>query len=267
MRMLLSLLTLLITLGVSAQSEESYHPLLKEGKTWNYQEYYHNVWNDEEWTKDVSYVINGTTEIDGKTYYKMYRISEEGTEYYSALREEDRKVWQYSSDEGDKLIYDFNMSVGDSYVPNDHDSRNPVFKLVAIKPVQVHDVVLDVYHYAEWIQPFFPSFPELVDVIPRPIVEGVGCEEGWELGRLFWQYPTDGIIHRENFISCYEDGGCIFTNEDFDNLPVITQEPDYVLSVEDGKVDYPLYDFQGRRLTGKTTKGVYIQNGKKVMVK
>ena len=50
---------------------DDYHPFVKEGKTWNYQEYYHNLWNDEQWTKDVSYVINGTKEIDGKTYYKM----------------------------------------------------------------------------------------------------------------------------------------------------------------------------------------------------
>ena len=221
----------LASLTMSAQNGlATYHPLLKEGKAWNYQEYYHNVWNDEEWSKDVSYVINGTTEMDGKTYYKMYRVSEEGTDYYCALREEDRKVWQYSSDDGDMLIYDFNMSVGDSYVPIDH-----IFKLVAIKPVQVHDVVLNVYHYAEWIQ-YFPSYPELVDVIPRPIVEGVGCEYGWELGRIFWEYPTNGIIHREDFISCYEDGVCIFTNEDFDNLPVITKEPDYVPFIEDGKV-------------------------------
>ena len=67
---------------------EAYHPFLKEGKTWNYQEYYHNLWDDEQWTKNVSYVINGTTEIDGKAYYKMYRISEEGSEYYCALRED-----------------------------------------------------------------------------------------------------------------------------------------------------------------------------------
>ena len=195
----------------------------------------------------------------------MYRISEEGTEYYSALREEDRKVWQYSSDDGDKLIYDFNMSVGDSYAPIDN-WNNPVFKLVAIKPVQVHDVVLNVYHYAEWVQPF-PPYPELVDVIPRPIVEGVGCEVGWELARLFRLYPGSGLVQIEYFLSCYEDGACIFTIEDFDNLPVITHEPDYVLSVEEGKEDYPLFDLHGRRLTGKPKKGIYIQNGRKVMVK
>ena len=222
------------TMQMYGQSNESYHSLLKEGKTWNFEDHYYDFDNHEEWTKDVSYVINGTTEIDGKTYYKMYRISEEGTEYYSALREEDRKVWQYSSDDGDKLIYDFNMSVGDSYVPIDN-WRNPVFKLVAIKPVQVHDVVLNVYHYAVSIE-LFPSFPELVDVVPHPIVEGVGCDKGWELERLFWEYPKSGLVHIEYFLSCYEDGVCIFTNEDFDNLPVITKEPEYVPFLEDGKV-------------------------------
>ena len=73
MRILLSLLTLLVTLGVSAQSKDSYHPLLKEGKTWNFEDHYYDFDNHDEWTewtKDVSYVINGTTEIDGKTYYK-----------------------------------------------------------------------------------------------------------------------------------------------------------------------------------------------------
>jgi hypothetical protein len=98
---------------------EAYHPFLKEGKRWNCQEYYSNGWIGEKWTKDVSYVINGTTEIDGKTYYKMYRVSEEGSEYNCALREEDKKVWKYSSDDGEKLLYDFNMSVGDSYMPNE----------------------------------------------------------------------------------------------------------------------------------------------------
>ena len=124
---------------------EAYHPFLKEGKTWNYQEYYHNLWDDEQWTKDVSYVINGTTEIDGKTYYKMYRISEEGSKYYCALREEDRKVWLYTSDDGDQLLYDFGMSVGDSYTPSDESIR---YQLTAIKPLRFqYYQLLNVLHY------------------------------------------------------------------------------------------------------------------------
>lgn len=251
---ILSLLLLLVMLGVSAQSEESYHALLKEGKTWNYQEYYHNVWNDEEWTKDVSYVINGTTEIEGKMYYKMYRISEEGTDYYCALHEEDRKVWVYSSDDGDKLIYDFNMSVNDSYMPIDEWTA---LTLAAINSIQVHDVVLNEFHYVcrrEWA-------PSIVDTSLVPIVEGVGCEEGWELARLFWEYPTNGIIHKENFLSCYEDGVCIFTADDFYNITVMRNVRTSIAE------DMNIYDLQGRQLKDKSAKGLYIQNGRKFVTK
>ena len=211
--------------------EDDYHPFLKEGKTWKFEEYYHNVWDDEEWTKDVSYVINGTTEIDGKTYYKMYRVSEEGSEYNCALREEDKKVWKYSSDDGEKLLYDFNMSVGDSYMPVG-DWR--IFKLVAINPIRVHDVLLNAFHYDVRIE----HTAEIVDVISVPIVEGVGCSKGWNLARLFSQAPTNGIIHRENFLSCCEDGKCIFTVDDFYNLPTPKPVDDmtYRPFVEDGKV-------------------------------
>ena len=96
-------------------AEVAYHPFLKEGKTWNYQESYHNLWDDVQWTKKISYVINDTTEIDGKTYFKMYRTSEDSNIFYSALREENGKIWLYDSELGDHLLYDFTMSVGNSY--------------------------------------------------------------------------------------------------------------------------------------------------------
>ena len=256
MRILLSLLSLLVTLGVSAQNEGGYHSLLKEGKTWNFEDRYFDFKNDEEWTKDVSYVINGTTEIDGKTYYKMYRISEEGNEYYCALREEGRKVWEYF-DDGDQLLYDFSMSVGDSYMPIDEK----VFKLAAINPIQAHDVVLNVFHYDVRIEYIFG----MVDIIPVPVVEGVGCEEGWNLIRLFWEYPTCDLVHREYFLSCYEDGECIFTVDDFENITTNILHPKTLDTEKSRVIDY--YSISGRRLSGQPTKGIYIQNGKKVVVK
>jgi len=209
----------------------SYHPFLKEGKTWNYQEYYHNLWDNQQWTKEVSYVINGTTEIDGKTYYKMYRISEEGSNYYCALREEGRKVWQYFSDEGDHLIYDLGMSVGDSYRP----SYEPFyFQLSSIKPMWFHDdQLLNVLLYDIWTQDI-PSEPA-INVASTPIVEGVGCENGWNIIDYFAPQPPNGIIFREQFLSCYEDGKCLFTADDFNNLTTngnIAYRP----TIEDGKV-------------------------------
>jgi len=213
---------------------EAYHPFLKEGKTWNYQEYYHNLWDDEQWTKDVSYVINGTTEIDGKTYYKMYRISEEGSKYYCALREEERKVWLYTSDDGDQLLYDFGMSVGDSYTPSDESIR---YQLTAIKPMRFqYYQLLNVLHYdvSEQDDPTEPY--EYIG--PEQIVEGVGCEKGWNIMELYAIVPLNGILHGENFLSCYEDGKCIFTADDFNGLKNTKPDNDmaYRPFIEEGKV-------------------------------
>lgn len=211
----------------------SYHPFLKEGKTWNYQEYYHNLWDDEQWTKDVSYVINGTTEIDGKTYYKMYRTSEEGSNYYCALREEDRKVWQYT-DDGDHLLYDFGMSVGNSYRP----SYEPLyFLLTAIKPMRFHhDELLNVLYYDLLMEQGYTDSSNYF--ASAPIVEGVGCEEGWNIMNLYVPQPSNGILHGENFLSCFEDGECIFTADDFDELinPNPANNIAYRPFVEEGKV-------------------------------
>ena len=217
---------------------EAYHPFLKEGKTWNYRESYHNLWDDEQWTKDVSYVINGTTEIDGKTYYKMYRVSGGVKQYYCALREDDRKVWQYNSDYGDQLLYDFSMSVGDNYIPSPLYNSS-FYKLTAIKPMRFHyDQLLNVLYYDiyEMLDADATNPDNFINYIATaPIVEGVGCEEGWNIMELYAPQPTNGIIHGESFLSCYEDDKCIFTADDFNDLTNTKPEDDYLPFVKEGK--------------------------------
>lgn len=240
---------------------EAYHPFLKEGKTWNYQEYYHNLLDDEQWTKNVSYVINGTTEIDGKSYYKMYRISEEGSEYYCALREEDRKVWQYTSDDGDQLLYDFGMSVGDDYTPSDEPIR---YQLTDIKPMRFqYYQLLNVLHY-DVSEQYDPTEPyEYIG--PEQIVEGVGCRKGWNFMELYALVPYNGILHGENFLSCYEDGKCIFTADDFNLYEMQTKE---IEVINDNKAENKkgIYNLQGQRIS-HLQKGLNIVNGRKVHVK
>lgn len=240
---------------------EAYHPFLKEGKTWNYQEYYHNLLDDEQWSKDVSYVINGTTEIDGKAYYKMYRISEEGSEYYCALREEDRKVWQYTSDDGDQLLYDFGMSIGDSYTPSDEPIH---YQLTDIKPMRFqYYQLLNVLHY-DVSEQYDPTEPyEYIG--PEQIVEGVGCRKGWNFMELYALVPYNGILHGENFLSCYEDGKCIFTADDFNLYEMQTKE---IEVINDNKAENKkgIYNLQGQRIR-HLQKGLNIVNGRKVHVK
>ena len=149
---LMVLLAIIFLGSVKAVAEEPgnermpYHTFLKEGKTWNFQYYYRNLRDgeEEEWTKDISYVVNGTTEIEGNTYYNMCRVSEEGSEYHCALREEDRKVWMRTDNRGDRLLYNFGMSAGDSYKLY---SEWNTFLLVDISHMRFHDETLNVYRY------------------------------------------------------------------------------------------------------------------------
>jgi hypothetical protein len=68
------------------------------------------------------------------------------------------------------------------------------------------------------------------------IVEGVGCKVGWNITQLYEPQPTDGSISEHTLLSCYEDGKCIFTADDFNKLA--NPEPDiaYRPFVEEGKV-------------------------------
>ena len=212
------------------EKEVAYHPFLKEGKIWYCHESYDNGWTGERWKKNVSYIINGTTEIDGKTYYKMYRKSEDEDTYYCALREEGKKVWLYTTEEGDHLLYDFGMSIGDTYKP----SYDPLYyQLTDIRPMRFqYDQLLNVFYYdvsAQWDSAEPVNFT-------TPIVEGVGCENGWNIMEFPTQHAFD-FEHEVTFLSCYEGDKCIFTAGDFHNLTAT--EPDdiaYRPMIEDGKV-------------------------------
>ena len=212
---------------------EAYHPLLKQGKTWNCQEYYSNEWTGEQWTKDVSYVINGTTPIGGKTYYVMYRESEESLEFY-CVREEGRKVWIKPLYDSERLLYDFGMPVGESYMPNEYEYN---YQLTDVQTMRFqYDQLLKVFYYD--ISEHYDVTAPANHIATAPIVEGVGCEKGWKITELYAEVPPNGISHGENFLSCYEDGKCIFMADDFLNLTSTKPVDDiaYRPFVEDGKV-------------------------------
>jgi len=223
-----------IQTAIAPDDDMAYHPFLKEGKTWNYEEYYRNgePGEEEEWTRNISYVLNGTTEIDGKTYYKMYRVTEEGSEYYCALREEDRKVWMHSSNSETCLLYDFGMSLGDRYKTS---VKEIFFQLSAIKPMRFqYNQLLNVLYYDIYIE----GNSETPDYYfySTPIVEGVGCDAGWNFLQKFEPVLPNLIYHRETFKSCYEDGQCIFTADDFNKLPKPDLGIPYRPFIEEDKV-------------------------------
>ena len=95
-----------------------------------------------------------------------------------------------------------------------------------------------------------PAWPK------RYAVEGIGSSFGlFE----FTNSITDGSASR--FVGCYDGDVCIFSAEDFNTLSMSIS----VVQMVTGNNE--VHDLQGRRIQGKPQKGVYIQDGKKYLVK
>lgn len=250
----------------SFAQELDYHPLLKEGKVWNYLYRDVNIWEQYEKTEEHSYVINGDTIIDDKSYKKMYHLTPDGTSFCCALREENRQVQMYVdiTDEnnplhdyyltsGEILLYDFNLPPGESYYISWMK-----FEYVSSFVKDFYDRQFTTHHYLHFLYPQDENYPSS----DMYIVEGVGTRDGWNIMDLWRTLPTNGIYQVEDFKSCYEDGECIFTIEDFQQIYTD------IKSVNNThKSTATVYNLQGQRLTDKPQNGIYIQNGKKVVVK
>ena len=200
-------------LPLSAFAQADYHSFLTEGKRWNYELEHVNVWEDQSTKEYVSFFIEGDMEIDGKTYKKLYSatsdeiFSSTGNKvFHKAMREEGKKVYMYDETAGDILLFDFGMQPGESYEVGDPS--------ICIEPTSskksfFHGLELTVLQYklSNNISP---------DIIP--IVESVGSTNGWDIVEQYTVKPTNGIYDIKHFKSCYEDGVCIFTMEDFNDI-------------------------------------------------
>ena len=66
-------------------------------------------------------------------------------------------------------------------------------------------------------------------------------------------------------LSCYDGDECIFNIEEFSNaVSSIEASVNDAPKIGRATLDEPIYDLQGRRLSAKPQKGLYIQNGKKM---
>lgn len=243
----------LVLLPLVAFARDAYKPFLKEGKRWNYELEHVNVWEDMHTTENVSFIIEGDMEIGGKTYKKMYYATSDETfatlenkTFYRALREEGRQVYMYDETLGDVLLFDFGMQPGESYVIGE----SSCLELTSSRQMTFHGRELTVMLY---------QLKE--DAGSESIVESVGCRNGWDILEEFTPVATDGIYDTKRFLSCYEDGGCIFTASDFQQITTDIIQPRY--SVEDKNQ----YDLLGRPVTPHDKGTIYIQNGKKYVRK
>ena len=234
---------------VSAQTD--YHPLLKDGKVW-ISSYIAYGYYEIEYVK----YVKGDTIVDGEKYFKMYTNMTDldtggmriGTRP-ELLQEADRKVWKLSKNrEGEwvkRMLFDFGQEVGETFkcILND-----VTLTLVGIDSISVGGTVRRRYTHEY-------TCPPRDDVYRQYWVEGIGSQCG--------PLTSSRAYNNSRLKSCYEDGVCIFTGDDF-SLPPLTAgiKPAGPSSREQQP---PLYDLQGRRLRDEPAHGIYIKDGKKVL--
>lgn len=259
-----------------AQSSQlEYRPFAQEDKTWKTQ---------VGLTKENLFCnhIDGDTLINGETWKKVYNYvgsPDFDYSYYAAIRDVGRKVYAIAKGNSKpRLLYNFDIKVGNVIKCGmegntfccllDADEKADTllgFEFVSYLRVERIDTIkarglmhrrftlslLDAYkgHYMN-------GEDSLIDDVVW--IEGIGSGAGPFL-------PWMPLPARETFFqSCAIGKTCIFGYPDFYNCDATNK----IRNTHSFTNDYPqLYNLLGHRQSNKPAKGVYIENGRKRVVK
>lgn len=194
-RILLTGFFLITVVYLHAQYE--YQPFAKEGKMWNMWGSYDR--NDS--SHDFQYLMLGDTIIGDEVMKKVHLIDEfhfhdNYLHYIGAVKEEDKQVYiTYEGKDTPMLLYDFNLKPS-SFISYGEDYT---FKIHGVYLYQVNSIL----RYEQYGQRQYP--PETKEIVPKSFTnyEGIGCVMGLDPFQLI-------IWGRNEVVSCYEDGTCIF---------------------------------------------------------
>ena len=295
MRKVLLFAMLLLPQMLAAQ--EIYNTYLKDGKQWVYKHHVtesectdpdHEAFSSGNWEEKELYLqsyftVMGDTVRGKDTYKKLYYTdSYRDTTYLIATIGERRGLYYiYNEGGGSHVSYNFDLEVGDKNTPYSNQfSGNPDNPLLYVKSkdtIQVGDRYFErlSFSYKDNGSQFYPADP---DYIMDVWIRGIGNRNEGVYGPFYnatgtgYRYSNGHwLIERRQFLACYEDGECIFRNTDFNANPVtgIVSQKRYRSS------ETAIYDLSGRRVSVSSAssvssvlpKGVYIQSGKKVVVK
>jgi hypothetical protein len=203
---LISLLIAFVYPSFINAKKQDFRPLFKEGKVWNCY-----MSNGSHVEYNMAFIAKGDSIVDGdkcvKMFFKMTDIQtgellSEGDG--GLFLEKDRKVFQREKINGTwtwTLLYDFNLKEGDSWAV----SNSQKMAVTAIDTIAVRGNAFRRMKMAETLESRHETL-----TVEGYWVEGVGSSKG--LTKPYgWTY--DGGTFR--LLSCYEDGECIFAEEDF----------------------------------------------------
>ena len=244
-------------------TDKGYHKMGIEGKRWNYIHYYLD--DEGEHRDPYSYVVKGDTIIRRQTYKKLWYQDEKTERLVCLLHETGRSIYK-SLDFGDnsydmplmRLFFDFGRDdFGRVFTWNaDMNTGNTNWMVYGIDDIMVNGRQFRRY---TCLQKYSEAGEDLTtieyddDGVWHDVwVEGVGSAiSGIEDQNPFHEPPVRKPGEYTYFVSCYEDGECIFTAEDFDIPSAIKPVKSSVSK------DMEIYDLRGRRLKSPS-KGINI---------
>lgn len=264
--MLLGILFALVN-NMAAQEDKPY--LVTEGKQWAVATY---TYKNEYWTD--TYRLQGDTIINGKTYKIEYAARHEDLSDMRPsgryMREEDGKVYSITDkDQRDDFVFDYSMEIGDTlfYNPRIDYYGNEYKHPVCLRLVAIRDTIMpngdgrvrkcydteegflnndDVYEFNIGGGTFYHSFIEDIGYTNRGLSSS-------EIG-------TDGVGYALLYVK--QDDTMLYQLEE----GLLWQDNTDVALPTERDIITPYYDLQGRPVATPTC-GIYIRDGKKVVIK
>ena len=263
-------------MALHAQSSQlEYRPFAEDGKVWESQVglIMENVYGNR---------IDGDTLIGGKTWKKVYNyvfMPDFDISYYAAIRDEGKKVYAIAKGSNrPRLLYDFGLKEGDIVMCGvegnafscllDRDEKVDTlqgFPFASFLRVERIDTIMARgLHHRRFTLTLLDAYREHFlkgrgEVIDNVVwVEGIGSGAG-PFSPWLPLPPMDSFLQL-----CEVNRTCIFGYPDFYDAKEVDSifAPCPVI-----KESNKNYDLQGRRLSGKPGKGVYVRYGKKRVVK
>jgi len=229
-----------------------HRPLLKEGKTWNYvyhhfEETFDGSHNFTHEALPLKYVLEDKITIDGHECYRLYKYFNGGDAVYVSTwyEDEDRKVYTIDEDTKEtRLMFDMGMERGAVYSGEISETFG--------------DIILKNIELEKNNDNYFPVYIIADDELEYSWIDGVGSITDGILDN--WLLPIlPCICDYTSFASCEEDGKVIWETSIETGVEPIEKTAS---STSDN-----LYDLSGRRLTKEPQRGVYIKDGRKVVIK
>ena len=238
------LLLLLTLLPMSSWAQENDLPLVEQGKKWTY----HHA--NFEYVWDYHYTLEGDTVVAGKNCLKMYSDNKDDKGeicYEGALFEEGKKVYcVYPEKDEANLLYDFDCRVGDTLKIGNVDlitlSIDTIVSLDTIVGIVCKGERYD--FQAQW---YDEDTGEPFVMGTLSWVKGVGATLDF-----FNMLPLAGNYN--SLVACEVNGDVLYLSSATAIESVRLRQPN-----DNGAI----FDLQGCRLSSPPAKGIYIQNGRK----